>query len=267
MLFESFDLWLIHKAMSQKAQTNPPKRPSSLALQHLLDDQLLQQAWETAAIVALHYTVNRPEPALQGLTVALEGVRRGHYFGFSRELPTVCQGQYADGRPCTASAKKHGQCLRHQKQANAPPSVESVLGRLYEQVSQGPSRLSKSIHAAAADAAAGFVAVGTAAGVVAAADGAFGAHSIISSANDSFKAYNMFKASVSVCVCLLQNPCSTLPQKTAIEGSAAKLFRDTWTHSARSWQSQRQLTIQWLQKLPLCYSCILRSHLPVQHLC
>ncbi|KAL0019551.1 hypothetical protein WJX77_012189 [Trebouxia sp. C0004] len=138
MVFKSFDSWLIRRAMSQVAQTNPPKRPSSLALQHLLDDQLLQQAWQTAAIVALHYTVDHPEPALQGLTVALEGVRRDHYMDFSQELPTVCQGQYADGGPCTASAKKHGYCLRHQKQAPFSSSkhqltVDSLLSKLCDE--------------------------------------------------------------------------------------------------------------------------------------
>ncbi len=135
-LLQIFTSWLNQRAMSRQAHTSLPKRPSLSALQHLLDDQLSQQAWETAALVALHYTVDCPEPALQGLTVALEGVRRNHCFDSSQELPTVCQGQYADGRPCTASAKQHGYCLRHQKQANAPPLVESVLSRLYEQVSQ-----------------------------------------------------------------------------------------------------------------------------------
>ncbi len=140
ILLPIFTSWLIQRAMSQQAQTSAPKRPSPSAFQYLLDDQLSQQAWEMAAIVALHYAVNRPEPALQGLKVALEGVRRGPCIDSSQEMPTVCQGQYADGRPCTASAKQHGYCLRHQKQASAPPLVESVLSRLYKQVSQGLSQ-------------------------------------------------------------------------------------------------------------------------------
>ena len=143
MLLGFFDAWLVGKALSHLGMlvsTNMPRWPSSFALQHLLDDQLLQQAWEKAASVALHHTVHCPEPALQGLKVALEGVRKGHCSDLSQELPTVCQGQYADGRPCTASAKKHGYCLRHQKQASTPPSVKPVLSRLYEQVSRGLSQ-------------------------------------------------------------------------------------------------------------------------------
>ncbi len=142
ILLRHFWLWISRKAGSQQALI----RPSPTAFQHLLDDQLAQLRWGTAAIVALHYTVDCPEPAQAGLALALEGVRKDQGLDALQHLPIVCQGQYADGRPCTASAKQRGYCLRHQKQANAPAcnssehhlTVESLLGTLRDQVSQQP---------------------------------------------------------------------------------------------------------------------------------
>ena len=141
-LLQMFYLWLKHKALPQQAVS----RPSPTALQHLLGDQLAQLNWGTAAIVALHYAVDRPEPAQAGLALALEGVRKDQGFDASQQMPTVCQGQYADGQPCTASAKKHGYCLRHQKQADDPPfssskhqlTVESLLSKLQDEVGRQP---------------------------------------------------------------------------------------------------------------------------------
>lgn len=93
--------------------------------------------------MALHYAVDHLKPAQAELALALDGVRKEQGLDAPQQLPTVCQGQYADGRPCTASAKKHGYCLRHQKQANVSPcnskenqlTVESLLGTLRDEVS------------------------------------------------------------------------------------------------------------------------------------
>lgn len=140
VLLEKFRFWLSRKAISQQALW----RPSPTAFQHLLDNQLAQLRWGTAAVVALHYSVDCPEPAQAGLALALEGVRKDQGLDAPQQLPTVCLGQYADGRRCTASAKQHGYCLRHQKPANAPPfcsskhqlTVESLLSKLRDEVSQ-----------------------------------------------------------------------------------------------------------------------------------
>ncbi|KAL0047669.1 hypothetical protein WJX82_008911 [Trebouxia sp. C0006] len=136
-LLRLFRWWLGRKAVSQQAL----RQPSPTAFQHLLDEQLAQLRWGNAAIVALHYAVDHLKPAQAELALALDGVRKEQGLDAPQQLPTVCQGQYADGRPCTASAKKHGYCLRHQKQANVSPcnskenqlTVESLLGTLRDE--------------------------------------------------------------------------------------------------------------------------------------
>ncbi len=138
-LLSLFGWWLQRRVASQQAMS----RPSTTAFQQLLDKQLALLRWGNAATVALHYAVDRQEAAQAGLALALEGVRKEQGLDAPQQLPSVCQGQYADGRPCTASAKKHGYCLRHQKQANAPPcnsnanqlTVESLLGMLRDEIS------------------------------------------------------------------------------------------------------------------------------------